>query len=83
MIPKRRCVSCRKELPQSELIRITISNKTKKMHIQPSRNIHGRSAYICYNQTCIQKCLKKGKLQKALRKNVNPEITEMLQKIAK
>ncbi|MEW5822448.1 MAG: YlxR family protein [Cyanobacteriota bacterium] len=83
MISERQCVSCRKLLPKSDLIRIMVNNKTKYLHLQPSSKLQGRSAYICYNKTCIKTCLKKGKLQKALRKKVNSEITEMLQNIAK
>lgn len=83
MIHERQCVSCRTLLSKGDLIQVMIANETKKLHLQPSRKLNGRSAYICYKKTCIEQSLKKGKLQKALRKKVSPEITEMLQNIAK
>lgn len=77
------CISCRKLIQQSELIRVMLANETNKLHIQPSSRLHGRSAYVCFNKSCLQVCLKKAKLEKALNKKLQPEITEMLQKIAK
>jgi len=83
LINKRQCVSCRALLPKADLIQIMIANETENLHLQPSTKLNGRSAYICYKKTCIEQSLKKGKLQKALRKKVSYEITEMLQNIAK
>jgi predicted RNA-binding protein YlxR (DUF448 family) len=81
LIPLRQCVCCRQQLPQSELIKITHANETKEAHLQPSTKLHGRSVYLCYNQSCIQTSIKKGKLQKALRRQIKPEIVEMLQRL--
>ncbi|MGD9579798.1 MAG: YlxR family protein [Vampirovibrionia bacterium] len=83
MILERQCVSCRLKLPKADLIQIMFATETKKLHLQPSTKLNGRSAYICYKKSCIEQSLKKGKLQKALRKKISSEITEMLQNIAK
>lgn len=77
------CISCRELIPQTELIRILLAKETNKLHIQPSTRLHGRSAYICYKKACLESCLKKAKLEKALNRKLPAEITEMLQKIAK
>ena len=70
-------------MSKADLIQIMKANETKNLHLQPSRKLNGRSAYICYKKICIEQSLKKGKIEKSLRKKVSSEITEMLQNIAK
>ena len=77
------CISCKRLLPRSDLIRILISYKTKKAYLQPSAKLQGRSFYICYNKICLQTSLKKAKIQKILGNSLNNEIIELLQLISK
>ena len=83
MIKERVCVSCKKLLNTSELIKITYCKDKNTTHMQPNSKITGRSAYICYNKTCIEQSIKKGRLQKALKQKVNSKIIEILQRLAK
>ena len=67
----RRCVSCWKIKNRNDLIKITARNTDGKVIINPDSVTFGRSAYLCYNQSCIEAALKKSKLNKALRTNAD------------
>ena len=67
----RRCVSCWKIKNRKDLIKITASNINGNVVINPDSVTFGRSAYLCYNQSCIEAALKKSKLNKALRTNAD------------
>ena len=62
----RRCVSCWKIKDRNELIKITASNTNGNVVINPDSVTFGRSAYLCYNQSCIEAALKKSKLKLTL-----------------
>ena len=51
--------------------------------INPNSKTFGRSAYLCYNQSCIETALKKSKLNRALKTNATLDkaaILDVLQK---
>ena len=60
----RRCVSCWKIKNRNELIKITAKNTDGKVIINPNSVTFGRSAYLCYNEACIEGAFKKNKLEK-------------------
>lgn len=64
---ERRCAGCGKLNSRENMIRITKEFKTGKPLLNPDSKIFGRSAYLCYNQSCITKALKKSKLNKVLK----------------
>ena len=55
--------------PRENLIKITKNHEDGNVVINPNSKIFGRSAYLCYNQSCIDKALKKNKLNKVLKTN--------------
>ena len=63
----RKCVGCNKLLERNQIIRITKDNKNGKIIINPDSKTFGRSAYLCYNQSCIETALKKNKLNRVLK----------------
>lgn len=63
----RRCVGCGQFFPRENLIKITKNHEDGSVVINPHSKIFGRSAYLCYNQNCINAALKKNKLNKALK----------------
>lgn len=67
----RKCISCGEFKPREELIKITKGYQNGNVVIQPNSKIFGRSAYLCYNQECINSALKKSRINKVLRTNVN------------
>ena len=66
MIHNRRCVGCGNFKSRDELIKITKEHSSKKLVINPNSKIFGRSAYLCYNQSCIENALKKNKINRLL-----------------
>lgn len=70
----RKCVGCGKLKETVELIKITRLNASKEVIVNHDTKKFGRSAYLCYNNTCIEAAFKKNKLQKALRCAVNAEL---------
>jgi predicted RNA-binding protein YlxR (DUF448 family) len=65
----RKCVGCGKLEDATKMIKLTREHKTGEVIKSPSSTVFGRSAYLCYNQSCIEQSLKKNKLNKVLRTN--------------
>lgn len=71
---ERKCVGCGKLKNKSELIKITKENSRGDVIINPNAKIFGRSAYLCYNISCVEAAYKKNKLQRALKSPVSEEL---------
>ena len=67
----RKCVGCGELKTRKNLIKITKDYKDGNIVIEPDSKTFGRSAYLCYNQSCIEAALKKSKLNKVLRTNAD------------
>ena len=63
----RKCIVCGELKPKNELIKITKEHASGEIVVEPNSKTFGRSAYLCYNQICINNALKNKKLNKALR----------------
>ncbi len=63
----RKCVACGEIKDTEDLIKVTKQSSTGDVIINHDTKIFGRSAYLCYNISCIETAFKKNKLQKALR----------------
>lgn len=63
----RKCVGCGELKPRENMIKITKEFQTGKLYVNPNSKTFGRSAYLCYNQSCIEKALKKNKLNRVLK----------------
>ena len=70
MNKQRKCVGCGELKLRENLIKITKDYKDGSVVINPNSKIFGRSAYLCYNQSCIDSALKKSKLNKVLKTKV-------------
>ena len=68
MNEQRKCVGCGEFKPRENLIRIMKTDKDGLV-VNPNSKTFGRSAYLCYNQSCIELALKKSKINKALKTN--------------
>ncbi len=71
-IPQRTCIACRQAKPKRQLIRI-VSTPDGKAEIDPSGKKSGRGAYLCRSPLCWEKGLKKGQLERALRRKISTE----------
>ena len=78
MEQKRKCISCGEIKLKSELIKITKEHTSGDIVIQPNSKTFGRSAYLCYNENCINMAFKKNKLNKMLKTNVDINKSELL-----
>ena len=65
----RKCVGCGELKQKEDLIKITKNYKDGSVVINPDSKTFGRSAYLCYNQKCIDAALKKSKINKVLKTN--------------
>ena len=60
----RKCVGCGEFKPRKEMIKITKEFQSGEVILNPDSKTFGRSAYLCYNQSCIEQALKKNKINK-------------------
>ena len=70
----RKCVGCGDMKNRDDLIRITKEHSTNNLVMNGNSKVFGRSAYLCYNITCIENAFKKNKLQKVLKAPVPQEL---------
>ena len=70
----RKCVGCGTLKNREEMIKITRQNSDGALIINPDSKTFGRSAYLCYNNNCIENAFKKNRLSKALKSFVPVEL---------
>ena len=71
-VPRRTCVVCREERPKRELIRL-VFGPDGTVNVDESGKRPGRGAYLCRSLDCWKKGLTKGRLERALRRKIDPE----------
>lgn len=71
---KRKCVGCGELKDIDKLIKITHDRTQNKVVINQDNKIFGRSAYICYNNSCIEAAFKKNKISKSLKAPVSEDL---------
>ena len=75
---RRKCVGCGELKPRENMIKITKEHKTGELVLNPNSKIFGRSAYLCYNQDCIEQALKKRKLNRTLKISSSVDLKGLL-----
>lgn len=70
----RKCIGCGELKPRESMIKITKAFQTGKLVLNPDSKTFGRSAYLCYNQSCIEQALKKNRLAKVLKTNISEDL---------
>ena len=63
----RKCAGCGEIKSRENMIKITKEYSTKEVILNPDSLTFGRSAYLCYNQSCIEQALKKNRLHRVLK----------------
>lgn len=71
---ERKCVGCGAIKNREELIKLTRENNSREVVINQSNKIFGRSAYLCYNKSCIESAFKKNKISKILKTPVPEDL---------
>ncbi len=74
----RKCVGCGEIKNREDMIKITKEHSTNSLVINGNPKVFGRSAYLCYNNTCIENAFKKNKLQKILKTPVSADVKGLL-----
>ena len=69
MDKKRKCLGCGEIKPREKLIKITKEFNQGEVVLNPDSKTFGRSVYLCYNQSCIEKAFKKNKISRILKTN--------------
>ncbi len=70
--PERTCIVCRNKKDKNDLIRI-VRDKDNNFFYDPTGKANGRGAYICKDEACINKFLKKSFLERSFRQSINNE----------
>lgn len=68
--PMRKCVCCEAEKPKGDMIRIVLSGRNTSVEgvvKDDTGKQHGRGAYICRNDKCIDKAFADGLIDEAVR----------------
>lgn len=73
---ERRCIVCRQNKLQSEMVRVAKLNDEYVLDI--ANKLGGRGAYICKNKQCLQQAIKKRALNRAFKTNVDEQIYNYL-----
>ena len=72
----RRCVSCRRIFPKEQLWRVVKAYPDQQILLDSGM---GRSAYLCPNESCLQKARQKKQLQRSLKTPIPQQIYQCLQ----
>ena len=70
----RKCAGCGKIKNREEVIKITREKASGNIVINHSNKIFGRSAYICYNNSCVETAYKKNKIAKVLKASIPEDL---------
>lgn len=77
--PLRTCVGCRTKREKKELLRI-VRTPEGEIVLDPTGKKNGRGAYICPKSECLKLALKTKSLQRALGKELDPDLISALEK---
>ncbi len=64
-IPLRQCIACREQRPKPDLLRV-VRTPDGQVLLDERGKAAGRGAYLCAQEECWAKALKKGGLERAL-----------------
>ncbi len=73
---ERRCVLCRTNKQQNEMLRVARINNNYVLDL--SQNLGGRGAYVCKCKECLSMAIKKRVFNRAFKTNVGDEIYQQL-----
>ncbi|MDD3946814.1 MAG: YlxR family protein [Clostridia bacterium] len=78
--PLRTCAVCRKKLPKSELIRI-VKFADGTIKADETGKAQGRGCYVCKNDSCIEKFIKKKGANRSFKTNVKEDVYEQIKRL--
>lgn len=75
-IPMRKCVGCNTSKPKSELVRIACYEG--KVSVDLTGRANGRGIYLCHNEDCLNKAIKRKAVYRAFGKEPDEKEMEKL-----
>ncbi|MCD1146988.1 YlxR family protein [Peptoniphilus sp. KCTC 25270] len=76
-IPMRKCIGCGESKPKNELIRV-VKNKENEVFLDFTGKAHGRGAYLCKDENCLNKAIKSKGLNRSFGCEISKEAYEEL-----
>ncbi|MBU0648171.1 YlxR family protein [Patescibacteria group bacterium] len=71
----RACIGCQTKKNKSSLVRIVYD---QKLLIDPTGQKESRGIYLCPEEACFQKAIKKNAFSYRLKKKIKPEVVNQL-----
>jgi len=75
--PLRKCIGCGQQFSKKELVRI-VKDKENNIAVDFLGKAHGRGAYVCPKEECIEKIRKSKALNRAFSMEVKNEIYDII-----
>lgn len=75
--PARRCMACNEQKEKKELLRI-VRTPERNVEIDLTGKKNGRGAYICKNESCLNKIIKSKRLENILEINIDSSFYEKI-----
>lgn len=76
-IPQRLCVGCQEMKTKKELLRV-VRTPDDEVILDLTGKKSGRGAYVCCNEQCLAKAFKEKRLERALKRAIEPQVYEQL-----
>ena len=80
-VPLRTCVVCGAKTDKRDLVRV-VRSQAGSVQVDSTGKMPGRGAYLCHDQACWDKALKKNRLDHTLRGPISMEDRQTLQQYA-
>lgn len=71
------CVGCQEMKNKKELLRV-VRTPDDEVVLDITGKKSGRGAYVCCNEQCLSKAFKEKRLERALKRAIEPQIYEQL-----
>lgn len=76
-IPQRQCVGCREMKPKTELVRV-VKSPDGVVTVDLKGKAPGRGAYVCRQQTCLDRAVKTRALERAFSMKIEKDVYDTL-----
>jgi len=77
----RKCAGCGEIKDRTLLLRIMQVNDTGTVALSPDNKCFGRSVYLCKNQECLNTALKKKRLPRMLKHQINQDVLVQIENV--
>ena len=79
-IPERTCMGCNEKKTKNDLLRI-VKDKEDNIEVDLTGKKNGRGAYICKNESCLDKLIRSKRLNKVFEIEISNEVYDDIRKV--